>query len=287
MKQRHAFTMVELLVVIAVLTVLAAMLLPALQKSIYSARLVSCANNMKQINTGLLAYASDSRRCYPKRGGTRYGLTAFNDRTIFDIRPQMETVSSGNDQLYRCPLAPKRNTNQYNLFFDNKLSKSGSIIGGIGPDIVQRGVNNQILADGTGAFLSQENTWYHVPLGGVLRKVGQTWTYGTGSNVRRFSLLASDVAVHYGGHPGRCRWTNHNKPGTEWYDYSLNMHGNRTYQNYWQTPKDSYLYPEIDAHFADQDGSVKRYHVPAGYGSGWGEDYVGISNNQVPLDFER
>jgi competence protein ComGC len=60
-----AFTLVELLVVVAIIVVLIAMLIPALDRAIYQAQLVQCAANQKNIASGANTYALDRKRKYP------------------------------------------------------------------------------------------------------------------------------------------------------------------------------------------------------------------------------
>ncbi len=61
----RAFTLLELLVVIAVIGVLASLLLPALAAARLKARKAACLSNLRQVGVAVMLYASDNRGNIP------------------------------------------------------------------------------------------------------------------------------------------------------------------------------------------------------------------------------
>lgn len=90
--RRHkagGFTLIELLVVIGIITILAAMTVPAVQMARAAARDATCKNNLRQIGVGLHSYASNHER---------YCSGAFNwgrDGSVVDYGWVADLVAGG------------------------------------------------------------------------------------------------------------------------------------------------------------------------------------------------
>lgn len=97
-RTRRGYTIIELLVVTAVISMLIALLLPALQSARGSARRVQCLNNMRNVSLALLQ-ATDSANRFPACGyygdGTPGTVGSFRSWVV-DILPYIDQASLYN-----------------------------------------------------------------------------------------------------------------------------------------------------------------------------------------------
>ncbi len=82
---RDGFTLVELLLVIAIIAILVSITIPALGSSRETSRRVKCMVNLKQIGTGLQAYMNDSKDLLPYVRPLHDPAGNANDPSLLDV----------------------------------------------------------------------------------------------------------------------------------------------------------------------------------------------------------
>lgn len=136
MRKSHAFTIIELLVVISIISLLISLVLPLLSKARRVAKVTQCASNLRQVGIGVMAYTSDFKDYYPYRlvgnainsNPRRMKLRSGN----YDDRPMLLDYML-LDEL-TCPLSPAtpyrvRTVNRpavhwsYDMYFGSSISR--------------------------------------------------------------------------------------------------------------------------------------------------------------------
>jgi prepilin-type processing-associated H-X9-DG protein/prepilin-type N-terminal cleavage/methylation domain-containing protein len=95
MARRSAFSLVELLVAIAIIGILIVLLLPAIQAARAAARRSHCANNMRQIGLAIHQFANTNHGAFPKM----YHDQEVEQSWIYTLAPYLESV----DEIRLCP----------------------------------------------------------------------------------------------------------------------------------------------------------------------------------------
>jgi len=116
---RRAFTLVELLVVIAVIAILAGMLLPALAAAKRKARRVQCLSNLKQLTSAIHLFVHD-REKYPWRLPLAEG-GSFS-RTDISATYQVLRDELTLPQILICPSDTRSAAKDFSSLVDSNIS---------------------------------------------------------------------------------------------------------------------------------------------------------------------
>ena len=237
--KRTRFTLIELLVCIAIIGILASLLLPVLSRAKYSAKLVVCMNNLKQVGTGFYMYAdANNRKFYARRTGNQ---SNWNDGGYACALYRRVSNDNFNDLPYyrdylpapimSCPVMPPYQSDIY-------TSTSGQIWAGY-------------------SLFAGWKPHYNAPEDTRLSKLGDTMSYTYNGNTDEFDILASDIDYSYG-------WSGTDYARTSQPDYSP------SYLELWEYNTSSFLATnynlytnagtalrgKIDCNYVRGDGSV-------------------------------
>jgi len=141
MHNRCGLTLIELLVVIAVISLLAGLLLPAVQFSREAARRTQCANQLKQIGLAFIQFAETHQERFPR---SSHSALAHNEPPWgYAILPFLEgpsidevdkTLTGGLlNKNYRCPSDVRNDQRLWsygkNVWFELDAVETGELLG--------------------------------------------------------------------------------------------------------------------------------------------------------------
>jgi prepilin-type N-terminal cleavage/methylation domain-containing protein/prepilin-type processing-associated H-X9-DG protein len=178
-RQAYAFTLIEVLVVVAIIALLVAILLPSLAEVRNRAQMVKCAAGLRQGVTGAILFQTE-QRMKKERWSTNFGWAVASLRQ-----------NKGETEIFQCPSDP--NPTPIPALLDRQYSDSGmrDFHGEVGSDAIFNRVwdlggsvyslNYQDIVDSGGFGYDADTDAYDARVDITVGGIGQKYASGTGS----------------------------------------------------------------------------------------------------------
>jgi prepilin-type N-terminal cleavage/methylation domain-containing protein len=104
MRRKNAFTLIELLTVVAILALLIAIILPSLGKARSQTKRTACAAHLRQVGIGLLAYLQDNRDRMPHISYMpSYGPAPLTTDEPIYLADVLKRQLNKQEEVLKCP----------------------------------------------------------------------------------------------------------------------------------------------------------------------------------------
>jgi prepilin-type processing-associated H-X9-DG protein len=161
------FTIIELLVVLAVVMLLMSLLLPSLQKAKERARQTYCAGNLRQMGNGMMFYVNDNNGWLPN----------YRWRCITSYFPPISTVTYSNE-TFHCPSHVSPGPTVAYYYFSYAINSNIGYCGGIND---HHGKIDRVKVPSMSVLLG-ENGEYNVPAAYDVKKHTVAIRHNAGAN---------------------------------------------------------------------------------------------------------
>lgn len=157
MKRKSTFTLIEILVVIAIIAILASMLLPALGKARKKAKQIECVSNEKQMGTALAFYFNDYENYF--HPGTTPGY--YPQHVLLNQISPKRKITYNTTTMFSCPSAqpdeinklPYKGVDISNCY---TINSNGAVFHPAKLQFVRKPGEFLFAADGRGGFVSNQ-----------------------------------------------------------------------------------------------------------------------------------
>lgn len=202
----RAFTLIELLIVIAIIALLAAILFPVFSRARDNARRAACLSNMKQLGTAVMMYTQDYDEMMPGNDSLDEGAgltNGFMDSSA--VRNWAKSIDPylKNLQVFRCPSAlPYTATGSSGSAYAEVSGSNGGNTSYAGNYIVADRKLAAIPTPASTVFLHEFN---------IYQRAAQMRPYPSGNNFTQFHNTKMENLHFDGGNrlfcDGHAKWS--------------------------------------------------------------------------------